>query len=98
MLLGPDLIYRPKLFLSTAPTSKNSIGGTYSTRYKKHNDPTVIFAFQDLLQISPDIFQGFVSDILISKKPVLAKEKGVFKKKKTPGLIQGRLVVRSGNY
>ena len=49
--------------------------------------------FQDLLQISPDIFQEFVSDDLVSKNPVLAKEKGVSKWKKIPGLIQSGLGV-----
>ncbi len=61
MRLGPDLIYGPK---PPAPTSKNTIGGTFSTRHKKRNDPIVISAFQE---ISPDIFQEFVSDDLVSK-------------------------------
>lgn len=70
--LGPDLVYELKLSLQTTLTTKNTICGTLSTRYKKHNDPIVMSAFQDFLHISPDIFD---LDDLVSKKPVLAKEK-----------------------
>ena len=53
----------------------------------------VISAFQDLLRVSLDIFQKFDLDNLVLKKPVLAKEKGVSKRKKTPRSIQGELGV-----
>lgn len=56
-------------------------------------DPIVTSAFQDLLQISPDIFQEFDLDNLVSEKPVLAKEKDVSKKKISPKLIQSGLGV-----
>ncbi len=70
--LKPDLIYGFKSFLPTASNSKNTIGDTSSTGDKKRNDPIVISAFQDLFQISLDIFQEFDLDNLISKRPVLA--------------------------
>ena len=66
---------------------ENTIGDTSSTRHKKRNEPIVISAFQDLLQISPDIFQEFVRKSVI-KKPVLAKEKSECNMEKTPGLIE----------
>lgn len=91
MRLGPDLLYGPIPFSLTISFSKNITGGISLTRYKNRNDLIVTSAFQDLLQISPDIFQEFVLDNLVSKKPVLAKEKGVSKRKKTSRLIQSEL-------
>lgn len=85
------------------PLQKNTTGGIPSTRHKNRNNPIVTSAFRDLLQISPDIFQEFDLDNLVSEKPVLAKEKGVSKKKKTSRLIQSELGVvggkkRGGNF
>ena len=93
MRLGPDLLYGPIPSSSTVPSSKNTTGGISSTRHKNRNDLIVTSAFRDLLQISPDIFQEFDLDNLVSKKPVLAKEKGVSKRKKTPRSIQSELGV-----
>ena len=93
MRLGPDLLYGPIPSSSTVPSSKNITGGISSTRHKNRNDLIVTSAFRDLLQISPDIFQEFDLDNLVSKKPVLAKEKGVSKRKKTPRSIQSELGV-----
>ncbi len=45
-------------------------------------------AFQDLLQISLDIFLELDLDNLTSKKTILAQEKIVYKKKKIPGLLR----------
>ena len=63
--------------------------------HKNRTDPIVTSAFQDLLHISPDIFQEFDLDDLVSKKPVLAKEKGVLNRKKTPRSI---LLIGKGWY
>ena len=94
MRLGLDLLYG---FISssssTVPSSKNTTGAISSTRNKNHNDLIVTSAFRDFLQISLDIFQEFDLDNLVSKKPVLAKEKGESKRKKTPRLIQSELGV-----
>ena len=103
MRLGPDLFYGPIPSSSTAPSSKNTTGGILSTRNKNRNDPIVTSALRELLQISPDIFQEFDLDNLVSEKPVLAKEKGVSKRKKTPRLIQSELGMveekkRGGNF
>ncbi len=103
MRLVPDLLYGLVPSPSTAPSSKNTTGGIPSTRHKNRNDPIVTSAFQNLLQISPDIFQEFDLDNLVSEKPVLAKEKGVSKRQKTPRLIQSELGVvekknRGGNF
>lgn len=91
MRLGPDLIYGPKHPPSTTLSSKNTTGGISSTRNKKRTNPIDTTAFQELLQISPDIFEEFVLDDLVSKKPVPVKEKGVSKRKNTSGLIQSGL-------
>ncbi len=79
------MIYEPQLFSSTVFISKSIISGISSTIHKKHNNLIVMFAFQDLLQISPDIFQELFLDNFVSKKLVLAKRKSVLKKKKTLG-------------
>ena len=50
-----------------------------------------MYAFQDLLQISADIYEEFVLDDLVSKKPVPAKGKGVSKRKNTTRSIPGGL-------
>ncbi len=55
MRLGPDLLYGP----ITVSSSKNTTGGISLTRHKNRNDLIVTSTFQDLLQISPDIFQEF---------------------------------------
>ncbi len=89
--LGPDLIYEPKPFSSTASSSKNTTSGISLIRHKKNNNPIVTSVFQDLLQISPDIFEEFVLDDLIAKKPVPAKKKGVSKRINTTRLIQSGL-------
>ena len=47
-----------------------------------------MFAFQDLLQISLDIFLELDLDNLTSKKNILAQEKIVYKKKKISGLLR----------
>ena len=75
------------------PLQKNTTGGILLTRHKDRNDVLVTSAFRDLLQISPDIFQEFDLDDLVSTKPVLAKEKSVSKRKKTPRSIQNELGV-----
>ena len=93
MRLGPDLLYSVILFSSIVPSSKNTAGGISLTRHKNHNDLIITSAFWDLFQISPDIFQKFDLDNLVSKKPFLVKEKGVLKRKKTPRLIQSELEV-----
>ncbi len=84
MRLGPDLLYGPISSSSTVSSSKNTTGGILSTRHKDRNDVLVTSAFRDLLQISPDIFQEFDLDDLVSTKPVLAKEKSVSKRKINP--------------
>ena len=93
MGLGPDLICGPKPLPSTA-CSKNTTGGISSTRNTKRVNPIDTTVFQELLQISPDIFEEFVLDDLVSKKPVLVKGKGVSKRKNTSGLIQSGLGMR----
>ena len=50
-------------------------------RNKKRDNSIDTTAFQELLQISPDIFEEFVLDDLISKKSAPVKEKGVPKRK-----------------
>ena len=56
MQLGPDLLYSHILSSSTVLSLKNTIGIISSTRHKNCNNLIVISAFQDLLQISPNIF------------------------------------------
>lgn len=87
MRLGPNLLYGFILSLLTVPSSKNIIIGISSTRYKTNNDLIVTSAFPVLLQISLDFFQEFDLENLVSKKPVLVKEKGISKRKKIPRLI-----------
>ena len=93
MRLGPDLLYGPISSSTSVSSSKNTTGGISSTRHKNRNDLIVTSAFRDLLQISPDIFQEFDLDDLVSKKSALAKEKGVSKRKKIPRSIQNELGV-----
>ncbi len=76
-----DLIYSLKLFSLTTLTSKCTIGGNSSTRLKKRNNHMVIPTFQNLLQISTDIFMEFDLNVFILKNLVLAEKKGIFKKK-----------------
>ena len=64
--LGLDLI--PRFFPSAALTSKNTLGGIFLTRHKKRTNPVDMTTFQELLQISPDIFEEFVLDDVVSKK------------------------------
>ena len=66
---------------------------TTALQNKNRNDLIITSTFQDLLQIFPDIFQEFDLDNLILKKPVLAKEKDVLKRKKTLKSIQSELGV-----
>ncbi len=89
MRLGPDLIYRPNLSVS----SKNTQSPGPSARNKKRGDSTFINAFQDLLQIEPDLFEDFVFDDPVSYTPAQNKEKSVFRRKNTTGSIQAGLEV-----
>lgn len=88
MRLGPDLIYGPSPSPSTASSTRNTTGGGSSTRHKKRKDPIFTYAFQDLLRISPDIFE---LDDLLSKKPVPAKGEGLSKGKNTTGPVKSGL-------
>ena len=82
--LGSDLLYSFISSLSIVLSLKNTTSGISLTRHKNRNDLIVTSAFWDVFQISLDIFQEFDLDNLVLKKPVLAKEKGVSKKKKSP--------------
>lgn len=78
MRLGPDLIYGPNL---VAPRSL--------PKNKKRDDSIVQDAFQDLLQISPNIFEETIPGNLGLKITAQNKGKGVSRKKNTTGLVQG---------
>ena len=73
MRLGPDLVYGPNPFVS----SRNTKNPGSSARNKKRGDSTLINAFQDLLQIEPDLFEDLVVDDPVSYKPAQNKGKGV---------------------
>ena len=74
MRLGPDLIHG--LNLVTPPSLPQN---------KKRDDSIFRDAFQDLLQITPDIFQETVVGDLGSKMPAQHKGNGVSRKKKLLG-------------
>ena len=76
--IGPDLIYGPNL-VPPRSLPKN----------KKRDDSIFRDAFQDLLRITPDIFQETFVGGLGLKIPAQNKGKGVPTKKKTTGLVQG---------
>lgn len=78
MRLGPDLIYGPNLMVPRS-LPKN----------KKRDDSIFQDAFQNLLQISPNIFEETISGDLGLKIPAQNKGKGVSRKKNTTGLVQG---------
>ena len=78
MRLGPDLIYGPNL-VAPRSLSKN----------KKRDDAIFQDAFQDLLQISPNIFEETISGDLGLRIPTQNKGKGVSRTKNTTGLVQG---------
>ena len=78
MRLGPDLIYGPNLVApQSLPKNKNRDNSTFQD------------AFQDLLQISPNIFEETISGDLGLKIPAQNKGKGVSRKKNTTGFVQG---------
>ena len=83
MRLGPDLIYGPNPSIS----SKNTKNPGSSTRNKKHDDHVLINAFQDLLQIEPDVFEELVLDDLVPNTPIQIKGKGIPKRKNTTGSV-----------
>lgn len=91
--LGPNLLYGSISSLSTILSSKNTTDRIPLTRQKNHNNPIVMSAFWDLLPISPDIYYEFDLDNLVLEKLILAKDKGVLKKKKISRLIQSELQV-----
>ncbi len=70
---GFDLIY----MLNPPFSSKNIKNPGSSARNKKCEDHTLINAFQDLLQIEPDVFKELALDDLVSNTSILNKEKGV---------------------
>ncbi len=74
MRLRPDLIYGLNLFVSP----KNTQSPGTSARNKKRGDSTFINAFQDLLQIEPDLFEDLVLEDQVSYTPAQDKGKGVF--------------------
>lgn len=78
MRLGPDLIYGPNI---VAPRSL--------PKNKKRDDSIFRDAFQDLLQISPNIFEETVSGDLGLNLPAQNKGIGVSRKKNTTGWVQG---------
>ena len=78
MRLGPDLIYGPNLVApQSLPKNKNRDNSTFQD------------AFQDLLQISPNIFEETISGDLGLKIPAQNKGKGVSRKKNTTGFVKG---------
>lgn len=87
MRLELDLFYGPISLSSTVLSSKNTTSGIFSTRHKNYNNLLVMFAFQDLLQISSDIFQELDIDNMVFKIPVLVIENGVLKNKGKKNLI-----------
>ena len=48
----------------------------------------MVNAFQDPLQIGPDVFEELVSNDLIFNTPIQNKEKGVSRRKNTTGSVQ----------
>ncbi len=78
MRLGPHLIYGSNLVIPQS-LPKN----------KKRDDSIFRDTFQDLLQISPNIFEETVLGDPGLKLPVQNKGKGVSRKKNTTGLVQG---------
>ncbi len=83
MPLGPDLIYGPNLI-----SSKNIKTSGTSARNKKREDQALINAFQDFIQIEPDIFEELDLDDLVSNTPIQNKGKGVSRKKNTTRSVQ----------
>ena len=78
MRLGPDLIYGPNLVIPQS-LPKN----------KKRDDSIFWDAFQDLFQISQNIFEETDLEDPGLKLPVQNKGQGVSRKKNTTGLVQG---------
>lgn len=99
--LRPNLLYGLIPSLSTVFYSKNTTGSIFLTKQKNYNNPFIMSAFCDLLQILLDIFYKFDLDNLVLEKPILAKDKGVLKKKKISRLIESELQVikkKRGNF
>ena len=80
----PDLIYGPNFLIS----SKNTKTSGTSARNKKREHHALINAFQDLLQIKPDIFEELDLNDLVSNTPIQNKKKGVSGKKNTTRSVQ----------
>ena len=85
--LGPDLVYGPNPSVSL----KNTKNPGSSARNKKRGDSILVNAFQDLLQIEPDLFEDLVLDDLVSYTPAQNKGRGVSRRKNTTGSIQAGL-------
>ena len=83
MRLGPDLIYGPNLI-----SSKNIKTSGTSARNKKREDQALINAFQDFIQIEPDIFEELDLDDPVSNTPIQNKGKGVSRKKNITRSVQ----------
>ncbi len=77
MQLGPDLIYRPNLLI----LSKKTKNPGSLARNKKYGDQALINAFQNFLQIEPDVFEGLVLDGRVSNTPIQNQKKCVPRKK-----------------
>ena len=71
MRLGPDLVYGPNPSIS----SKNTKNPNSSARNKIVGDSVLKNAFQDLLQIEPDLFEDLVLDDPVSYMPAQNKGK-----------------------
>ena len=80
MQLGLDLVYGPNLITICS-----------QTKNKKRNDFTFLQAFQDLLQIAPDIFEKTFLEDLVPNTPIQNKGKGVSRRKNTARFIQVEL-------
>ena len=89
MRLGPDLVYGP----NPSGSLKNTKNPGSSARNKKRGDSILVNAFQDLLQIEPDLFEDLVLDDPVSCTPAQNKGKGVSRRKNTTGSIQAALEV-----
>ena len=87
MRLGPDLVYGPNPSVS----SKNTKNYCSLARNKKRGDSTLIIAFEDLLQIEPDLFEDLVLDVSVSYTPAQNRGKGVPIRKNTTGSIEAGL-------
>ncbi len=65
------MIYGPNLFIS----SKNTKTSDTSAQKEKREDQTLINAFQDLIQIEPDIFEELNLDDLIPNTSIQNQKK-----------------------